>query len=1129
MKLSTFASALTTLAAAAVPLQAATPAAEKISPENLQFFEKKIRPVLAEHCYSCHSTKAEKLRAALLLDSKQGLLTGGTSGPAIVPGKPEKSLLIHSLKTTDKEDMMPPKGDRLSAAVIAGFELWIKIGAPDPRTDNGGAVAALKVDWEKAKTHWAYQPVQAPPIPQVKDKTKWARTTLDKHVLAKLESKGLEPTPIADKRTLIRRAAYDLTGLPPTPQEVSEFLADNSPNAFAKVVDRYLASPAYGERWGRHWLDVARYADTTGDRNVNAKRPANYAFAWTYRDYVIKAFNDDLPYDKFIIEQIAADRVAAEDRTKLAAMGFLTVGKRFMGNANEVIDDRIDVITQGLMGVTAACARCHDHKFDPVSQKDYYALHGIFTSSEEPEEEPIISKRGTEKDFAEYQEKIQAIEERMAGITDVEHGKVLAGFRQQVDKYLAVLHQVAGSPSAKKSAIVREKGLDPDIFDHWQDYLKSAAKGHDPVFAPWFALAELKGAEFAAKAPALAKQFAANADKDKPVNPLVAKALAEAKLGSITEVAELYGKLFKDAAKAKEKPEGAAGALYAVLHGKDSPINLNKAGFNRVIGVRIRNAEAAEKTKLDELRRPHPGSPVRAMALSDRNNPKDSFVMIRGEPNNRGPVVKRRFLEILGGSDDKAFKSGSGRLDLAKEVVSQDNPLTARVFVNRVWNWHFGDAIVRSLGDFGLRSEPPSNQALLDYLASQFMADGWSIKQLHRTIMLSATWQQAVRDNDRNYRIDPGNAYFWRQNLQRLDFESLRDTLLMLGGKAEFEQRGGPSVDLSTESARRTIYGTVDRAKIPDAYRIFDFANPDMTAPGRVLTTVPLQALYLMNNPFVVMQSRNISSRPELLSGAKDEEKISFLYQLFFQREPKATELQLALNYLHDQQAKPATGGSDIALWRYGYGDYDEAAKKLVDFHPFPGFVKDSWVIADKQDMKRAALPDKKGKSGEAMRAGFFAVSLNAVGGTPGDEKHSVVRRWTAPRDGVLSIEGKLEHDAKTGDGVEAFLYAANSGGQLASWKAAGTDVVTNVKAVKVKKGDTLDFVVTSRGTSEDDSFRWVPILHMAGSRPGEEYVWNSQREFSGPVKQKLETQPFTHWERLTQALLLSNELIYVN
>ena len=1111
---------------------AAPPAAEKISPENHQLFEKKIRPVLAEHCYSCHSTKAEKLRAALLLDSKQGLLTGGTSGPAIVPGKPEKSLLINSLKTTDKDDMMPPKGDRLSAAVIADFELWIKIGAPDPRTENASAVAALKVDWEKAKTHWAYQPVQAPALPTVKDKTKWAKTALDKHVLAKLESKGLEPTPAADKRTLIRRAAYDLTGLPPAPQEVSDFLADSSPDAFAKVVDRLLASPAYGERWGRHWLDVARYADTTGDRNVNAKRPANYAFAWTYRDYVIKAFNEDVPYDRFITEQIAADRVAADDRTKLAAMGFLTVGKRFMGNVNEVIDDRIDVITQGLMGVTAACARCHDHKFDPVSQKDYYALHGIFASSEEPEEEPIIMKRGTEKDFADYQEKIQAIEERIAGITEVEHGKVLVGFRGQVDKYLAVAHQVANSPG-KKAPIVRDKGLDPDIFDHWQDYLKTAAKEHDPIFAPWLAFAALKQGEFASQAATLAKQFATNADKDKPVNPLVAKALASVKLDGIADVAELYGKLFKDAAKAKEKPEGDAGALYAVLHGKDSPINLNKAGFNRVIGVRIRNAEAAEKTKLDEVRRTHPGSPVRAMALSDRNNPKDSFVMIRGEPNNRGPVVKRRFMEILGGSDDKAFKNGSGRLDLARELTSKENPLTARVFVNRVWNWHFGDAIVRSLGDFGLRSEPPSNQALLDYLAWQFMADGWSIKKLHRSIMLSATWQQAVRDNDRNYRIDPGNAYFWRQNLQRLDFESLRDTLLVLGGKAEFDQRGGPSIDLSSESARRTIYGTVDRAKIPDAYRIFDFANPDMTAPNRVLTTVPLQALYLMNNPFVVVQSRNISSRPELLSGTKDEEKISFLYQLFFQREPKAVEMQLALAYLHDQKTKPATGGSDLAVWRYGYGDYDEEAKKLVDFHPFPGFIRDSWVIADKQDLKRAAVPEKKGKNvapdRAAMRGGFFSVSLNAVGGTPGDDKHSVIRRWTAPRDGVVSIEGKLEHDAKTGDGVEAFLYAANGGGQIASWKAAGTDVATNIKSVAVKKGDTLDFVVTSRGTSEDDSFRWVPVLHMPGSRRGEEFVWNAQQEFSGPVKQKLEAQPFSHWERLTQALLLSNEIIYVN
>ncbi|NDB77855.1 MAG: DUF1549 domain-containing protein, partial [Verrucomicrobia bacterium] len=430
---------------------------------------KKIRPVLAEHCYSCHSAKADKLKGGLYVDSKEGLIKGGTSGTAIVPGKPEKSLLIKDMKSTNPDDMMPPKGDRLSPQIIADFETWIRMGAPDPRTETSSAVAALKVDWDKAREHWAFQPVKAPVVPKVKDAGKWVKNELDKFVLAKLESKGITPSAAADRRTLLRRATYDLTGLPPSAQEVNDFLADRSPNAFEKVIDRLLASPAYGERWGRHWLDVARYADTSGDRNNNAKNKPLYPFAWTYRDYVIKAFNEDKPYDQFLREQIAGDRLAsAEHREPLAAMGFLTVGKRFMGNINEVIDDRIDVITQGLMGVTAACARCHDHKFDPVSQKDYYALHGVFSSSIEPADEPLLGKPKSDKDYEDFQKKSEEILAKVAAVRGNEEARVLGTFRTAVDKYLLGVRTVGD----KKLPL--NLGLDPDIFEQWRTYLKEA-------------------------------------------------------------------------------------------------------------------------------------------------------------------------------------------------------------------------------------------------------------------------------------------------------------------------------------------------------------------------------------------------------------------------------------------------------------------------------------------------------------------------------------------------------------------------------------------------------------------------------------------------------------------------------
>ncbi|NBV22563.1 MAG: DUF1549 domain-containing protein [Proteobacteria bacterium] len=1102
----------------------------KLDPEQLQFFEKKIRPVLAEHCYSCHSAKAEKIKGGLLVDSKEGLLKGGSSGAVIIPGKPEKSLFIKDMKSTNPDDMMPPKGDRLSPQVIADFETWIRMGAPDPRSEASGAMAVLKVDWDKTREHWAYQPVKAPALPKVKDSSKWAKNDLDKFVLAKFEAKGLKPSPSADKRTLLRRASYDLTGLPPTAQEVNDFLADNSPNAFEKVVDRLLASPAYGERWGRHWLDVARYADTSGDRNNNVKNKPLYPFAWTYRDYVIKAFNEDKPYDLFIREQIAGDRLAsAEHREPLAAMGFLTVGKRFMGNVNEVIDDRIDVITQGLMGVTASCARCHDHKFDPVSQKDYYALHGVFTSSIEPADEPVVGKPKSDKDYEDFQKKSEEILAKVAAVRGNEEARLLAGFRSAADKYMIGVRE-AQLPGNKPNQVREKRGLDLDLFDQWSTYLKDPARKTDSVFGPWLAFATLKEGEFAGSAATLSAKYAA----DKTVNELVAKIFTTPP-ESITALAESYGKLFRENEKLADKsgpPEGARGELYAALHGSASPVHISDKSLRRIAGAGLGNRQAAEQAKLEELKRVHPGSPPRAMALTDSEKPKDSFVMIRGEPTNKGPVVKRRWLEIFGGSDSKPFTTGSGRLDLAKEVTSKDNPLTARVFVNRVWNWHFGDAIVRTMGDFGLRSEPPSNQELLDFVAAKFMADGWSMKQLHKLIMLSATWQQVTTDNPANSKIDPGNALFWRQNLQRLDFESLRDTLLALGGKNEFEERGGPSDDLAG-SGRRTVYGYIDRVKIADSFRIFDFANPDMTAPSRVLTTVPLQALYLMNNGFVVEQTRNIASRPELLSGAKNEEKVAYMYQLFFQRAPSAMEQKLALDYLAEQEAKSALGGEDLHAWHYGYGEYDVDAKKLTSFEAMPAFIRDSWVLADRAELKKAVDPKaaKKEKGVAtlpAIRAMSFSVSLNAVGGVPGDLKHSVVRRWVAPRDGVISVEGKLEHDAKTGDGVEA-IVARSTGGQFGSWQAAGKDVVTKVKDISVKRGDAIDFIVTSRGNSEDDAFRWAPVVHMPGVKPGEEYVWNAQQEFSGPIKVKIQSHPFTAWERLTQALLMSNELIYLN
>jgi hypothetical protein len=1170
---------LTIAALATAATATASAQVDRLDPEQLQFFEKRIRPVLVENCYKCHSATAEKIKGSLLIDTKEGVLKGGATGPAVVPGKPEKSLLVKAIKSTNEDEMMPPKGDRLPPEVIADFELWIRSGAPDPRVAVAGAKSALQVDMEKAKKHWAYQPVTAPPVPKVKDSRKWARTDLDKFVLAKLESKNLEPSPMADRRTLLRRATFDLIGLPPTAQEVADFIADKSPNAFEKVLDRLLASKHYGERWGRHWLDVARFADTTGDRIGGARRDPKFPYAWTYRDYVINAFNDDKPYDRFIVEQLAADRLELGDnKMPLAAMGFLTVGKRFMGNINEVIDDRIDVVTQGLMGMTAACARCHDHKFDPIPQKDYYSLHGVFNSSQEPDEEPMLFPPADNAAFADFNKKVEEIGAVIAGIRGNEEGRVLTGFRSTVDKYLLGVRdvQVLGNKDAQ---VRNTRGLDPDIFTQWKDYLANVAKKSDPVFAPWFAFASLKDEEFNNRAKELAEKFATGSCDGKAINPLVAK-LFTTTPKSADELAEAYAKLFKDvdkdwqaAQKADAKSlESPKEELRLVLYGSGTPITLDRRGFQRIIGNRIQNAENAERSKISDLKMTHPGSPVRAMALTDKPRAVDSFVMIRGEPANRGPVVPRQFLEILSKDKREPFKNGSGRLDLAQHVASKDNPLTARVFVNRVWQWHFGDAIVRTLGDFGLRSDPPSNQELLDYLAVRFMADGWSIKKLHKTIMLSAVWMQSSKDNAKNSAIDPGNSLFWKQNLQRLDFESLRDTLLVLGGKSEFDRIGGPSVELTGAGEhRRTLYGHLDRARIPDSYRIFDFANPDMTAPQRLLTTVPLQALFMMNNGFVIEQAKHITARPEMISGSRDEEKVGYLYSLIHQRAPTAGETKLALAYLADQQGKPATGGSDVAAWRYGSGEYDAKAKKLKSFEPMPMFLRDSWVVADKEQMRKLTIEQakqrpapKKGNPNnpnvqqnlarQSAMGTAFGISLNAVGGNPGDEKHSVIRRWVSPVDGEVSIEGALIHKAKTGEGVLGVIHTSRAG-ELGRWVADGSETETRIERITVKKGDTIDFITSNRGpttpnSDDDEAFTWAPIIHLLNAKKGEHSEWNAQQEFSGPVRpaatspiaakgmagknapnsaRVMTREEFSAWERLTQAMLLSNELIYVN
>ena len=716
------------------------------TPAQLQFFETRIRPVLANNCYKCHSQQAEKFKGGLLLDTREGVLKGGENGPAIVPGNPERSRLILAVRYTDADLQMPPNDRKLPDAQIADLTTWVRMGAPDPRV-GGPALAQRKPADDKK--HWAWQPLVKPPIPEVKD-SDWGKSPIDNFILAKLEEKGMKPNPPADKRTLIRRATFDLIGLPPTPAEVEDFLKDESPDAFAKVVDRLLASPHYGERWGRHWLDVARYSDTKGMVRRQREDEA-YPFAWTYRDYVIRSFNEDKPYNVFIVEQLAADKVpaAAHNPTNLAALGFLTVGDRFMGMQNDVINDRIDVVTKGFLGLTVTCARCHDHKFDPIPTKDYYSLHGIFASCVEPKVEPVISKVPSTPEYHNYYTNRMALEQE--------------------------------------------------------------------------------------------------------------KETTEAKLRQ--------------------------------LRGKRDPAVV------RPLQRELRENEV----KVADLELTHPAAPARAMVLLDAPKPHDSPVFVRGDAGNKGPVVPRRFLEVLSGPYRPAFTNGSGRLELAWAIISKSNPITARVMLNRIWQHHFGEGFVPTPDDLGTMSEPPSHPELLDYLASRFMEEGWSIKKVHRLIMLSSVYQQSSANNPRFAQIDPNNRLLWRANIRRLEFEALRDSLLAIGGTLDPAMYGRP-VDLEKEpySTRRTVYGSIDRSDVADELVNFDFATPDLPTGRRHETTVPQQALFLMNSPLVVEQAKNLVALPQFSSCDDDEARVQFLYDRIYQRPPRPEEVKLGLEFIAD-------------------------------------------------------------------------------------------------------------------------------------------------------------------------------------------------------------------------------------
>jgi mono/diheme cytochrome c family protein len=895
--------------------------ADNTQRQQEEFFETKIRPIFAEHCYECHSDKAAKIKGGLRLDKPDLLVKGGKSGPEIVAGDPEASRLIKAVRYNDPHLRMPPKDKKLSKQEVAELEFWVKSGAALPKASlTGSEMTGIA---RARATHWAFQPVRKPALPVVQNAS-WVRTPVDNFVLALLETNHLKPSPPADRRTLIRRVTYDLTGLPPTAQDVDAFVQDQRPDAYRQVVERLMASPHYGERWGRYWLDVARYADTKGYLAGGEER--RYAFSYTYRDYVIAAFNQDKPYDQFITEQLAADLLPlGKDKRPLAALGFLTLGRRFLNNQNDIIDDRIDVVTRGTLALTVACARCHDHKFDPIPTRDYYSMHGIFASSHEPSELPLLEELHDSPDYQDYLRQKAKIQGEIEDFKTKQVDKFLAELRRHLGDYLLGAYESQSlKDRSKLDTFAGEHKLNPIILRRWLD----AAQENKPamIFKPWFDLCKVEN--FATDAPARLLELTGQSD----LNPVITKALATSVTNSLRQAADAYNQVFGkieaewQAAKATaikqnrpepaQLPEPADEALRLVLYAENAPFNPPRSQIESIEAQPISDGTAPLRNKIEALNWTHPGAPARAMALVDRQNPGNSHVLLRGSAGNPGEEVPRRFLEVLSPANRLPFTNGSGRLELARAIASPDNPLTARVYVNRVWLHHFGEGLVKTPGDFGVRTEAPVHRSLLDYLAATFIEHRWSTKELHRQIVLSATYQQSSEPCAADSNLDPENNLLSHMNRQRLDFEAMRDTLLDLSGKLD-PGVGGLPVDLESEpfSTKRTVYGLIDRQNLPGMFRTFDFSNPDTSSQRRFQTTVPQQALFLLNSPFVVKQARELVKRREIEDAKSDSERIQALYRVVLQRCAEEKEVALGERFLAAPQ--PAANAKLSPLEKY--------------------------------------------------------------------------------------------------------------------------------------------------------------------------------------------------------------------
>lgn len=877
---------------------------------KIAFFEKTVRPILIKRCYECHSVESGKGKGGLFIDSREAILKGGDNGPALVAGDPDKSHIIESVRYQNQDLQMPPKG-AMPAAEVKALEEWIKMGAPDPReaVASNKASAPRVIDLKEGAKHWAFRPIAQPAVPKAAD----TANPIDAFITAKLTEKGLKLAAPADKRTLIRRATFDLTGLPPTPQEVETFLADKAPDAFAKVVDRLLRSPQYGEKWGRHWLDVARYSDSNGlDENIAL------GTAWRYRDYVVQAINADKPFDQFLTEQIAGDLLDAKDlstrREQTTATAFLNLGAKVLAEPDkekltmDVVDEQIDVMGRAFMGLTLGCARCHDHKFDPVPTNDYYALAAIFKSTQSFSVDRIGALStayeapvGSLDDFAAVKSSERILKDQRSAVAKAE-AAAIATLRKEVRghavDYLMAAAKLPETPTLSQVRPVAEPlGLRAHVLLNCRVYL--AANEKLPFFKPWQDVVEKKG-DVSSLRGYYTAIFAA-AEKVAPA-PKPKSKKAKAKSEEKTEEPSddhSEDSLLHQARAALDAPAG-------FLALPPEPIIL----FPKEVADKVRALKDTMMTTESDL----PDLPTTLAVSEAPKILKELPVHIRGSHLALGKPVERGFIQVAQASlqTKPQFPANqSGRLELARWLASPEHPLTSRVMANRIWSWHFAQGIVSSTDNFGLLGQKPSHPELLDWLAHWFTSNGWSLKDMHRLIMSSRTYQQSSEVPSQAAMVDPENRLLNHFPVRRLEAEEVRDALLSVAGSLD-SSIGGKTIPrrnrefvfnhtskdfTSYGSTRRALYMPIIRNNLYDLFQQFDYPDPSTSTGLRNSTVVSPQALLLMNSDLASTAAQTFATRVFKVSADK-EARLRAAYRFAFSREATAEDLRRAENYL---------------------------------------------------------------------------------------------------------------------------------------------------------------------------------------------------------------------------------------